>query len=205
MARVVALTGTPGTGKSSVAALLSAPPFSIPTVEVGDLERRQAPSPPRTPVVVDLRGAARVVRSLRKGASGTTVLVGHLSHLLPVHDVLLLRCRPSELARRLRARGLAERWVEENREAELLDVVLHEALRLRRRVFELDTTDLSPREVALWADRALRGKVPAGGGKVDWLALEPPKLSGRGLPRRRSSRRRPRAPTARQKRPRRSP
>jgi adenylate kinase len=135
-------------------------------------------------VVVDLASLGRVVERLRRDPDPRPiVLVGHLSHLLPVRDVLLLRCRPSVLAERLRQRGVAERWVEENEEAELLDVILEESVGLHRRIFELDTTRREPGEVASWARRVLRGKVRPRVGQVDWLAVEPP----RAPPRRRST------------------
>ena len=102
---------------------------------------------------------------------GIDLVVGHLAHLLPVHDVIVLRCHPLELERRLRAadRGTpAERH--ENFVAEATDVVLREALGPRRRVWEIDTTRRPVGSVARAVAERLRRRGPPAFGKVDWLA-----------------------------------
>ncbi|MGB6442765.1 MAG: AAA family ATPase, partial [Thermoplasmata archaeon] len=99
MARTVALTGTPGTGKSSVAERL-APRWHC--VEVASLARtHHAARTVAGGVEVDL---PRLRRELAKpgGLRGIDVVVGHLAHLLPVRDVVVLRCHPIELEQRLR-------------------------------------------------------------------------------------------------------
>ena len=78
----------------------------------------------------------------------TTVLVGHLSHLVASDMIIILRCRPSVLAARLKARGYPERKVAENAEAEALDVILVESVETGREVYEVDTSDITPEEVA---------------------------------------------------------
>jgi adenylate kinase len=164
----LALTGTPGTGKSAVGARIASHRM---VVEVGDLALRERVGR-RVPdgVEVDLPALARKVRS---GASlpDDAVVVGHLAHLLPIHDVIVLRCRPDILVRRLRSvrRGApADRA--ENYLAEALDVVLTEAVRLGRRVWELDTTRRSVTAVAAEVEQILRDRPPARFGVVDWLS-----------------------------------
>jgi len=99
------------------------------------------------------------------------VLVGHLSHLLPVRDALVLRCHPVELLARLRkARRGSASDRRENVLAEATDVVLQEALGRRRRVWELDTTGRSVADVAREVDRILRDRDGPHHGAVDWLA-----------------------------------
>lgn len=177
MRRIFALTGTPGTGKTTVAALLRSIAPDLEVMEVPDLvegSARRRSSPGRT-VEVDLAQAAHALRDRgRTRGTGALLVVGHLAHLLPVQDVLLLRCRPSVLERRLRRKGVAERWVRENVEAERLDVILLEAVGLDRTLWELDDTDRSPTQVAAWALRVVQGKELPSYGQVDWLVLEPP-------------------------------
>lgn len=166
--RYLALTGTPGVGKSSLARAL---PRSIWRVEVGELALATGTGTPRPGRVdVDLPGLGQWVRA-HPPRRGVTVVVGHLAHLLPIDQVVLLRCHPLEVLRRLRQ---AHRGTPETRRAnvasEALDVVLIEALRLGRSVRELDTTRRGPRsaaqEVARWSKRPLKPKF----GTVDWLA-----------------------------------
>jgi adenylate kinase len=162
-----ALTGTPGTGKSTVARLLGA---SWRTMEVAELAQRLGTGRRgEGGWVVDLDATARGWRSGR--VPHVDVVVGHLAHLLPLRDVIVLRCHPRELARRLaRYRPGSERDRRANLVAEATDVVLVEAVGLRRRIWEVDTTGRSPASVAREVVRRLRARGPPSYGRVDWLS-----------------------------------
>jgi adenylate kinase len=166
--RRVALTGTPGTGKSTVARLL-APTLSV--VEVGELARRWNASR-RTPSgarVVDLRKLAAVLRR-DPNRFGCDVVVGHLAHLLPVQDVVVLRCHPATLERRL-AHGRRSSSLDrhENVLSEAIGLITAEAVARRRTVFEVDTTRRTPREVTRAILSWLHGPRRPDWGRVDWL------------------------------------
>jgi adenylate kinase len=164
----IALTGTPGVGKSSTAAFLTTAGL---VGEVGDFAvatgcgRRQG----RT-VTVDLPRLEREFSALHR-AVGLDVYVGHLAHLLPIRDVVVLRCHPLELARRL---GRARRGTRSDREAnvvaEAIDLVLREAVAPRRRVWEVDTTGRTKADVATEVRRCIARRSSSRFGKVDWLA-----------------------------------
>jgi adenylate kinase len=178
MARPVALTGTPGTGKTTVARLLR----GRRTVEVAELAadwglaRRLAGGG----VEVDL--PALVGRARRPGSlAHIDVVVGHLAHLLPLRDVVVLRCDPRELGRRL-ARRRAARLRRENQIAEATDLVLLEARAPGRRLWEVDTTARSPSSVAREVDRLLARRGPGRYGHVRWL--EDPRVTDALLDRR---------------------
>lgn len=97
------------------------------------------------------------------------ILVGHLSHLLTVDLIIVLRCRPSVLAGRLRERGYSEPKVKENIEAEALDVILVEAAETGGIVLEIDTTGKSPEEVADAVEEILAGEREKYAiGHIDW-------------------------------------
>jgi len=166
--RPAALTGTPGTGKSAVGRLLAG---AFGVLEVDELARRHGAA----------RGAGRAVeidlvrlrQALREPTAwgNADLIVGHLAHLLPVREAIVLRCHPVELLARLRRgrRGSpADRHA--NFVCEATDVVVGEALAERRPVYEIDTTGRSAGAVA----REVRQRVAAGGptrvGTVDWLS-----------------------------------
>lgn len=164
--RPVALTGTPGTGKSTVAALL---PASVGWAEVGTLAREVGcASGTGRQLVVDL---ARLRRRWARRPPDVDVVVGHLAHLLPVRQAIVLRCHPLELGRRLsRARRGTVRDRQANVVCEATDVVAAEARASHVPVYEIDTTGRSPRSVAREVGRRLGGKGPRRGTAVDWLA-----------------------------------
>jgi adenylate kinase len=162
----VALTGTPGTGKSTVAALLGR---DYRVVEVGALALSLgAGRHSRNSVLVDLVRLRAAMR--RRKAEGPEILVGHLAHLLPVRAAIVLRCRPLELDARLRRRrqGTA-RERDENVVSEATDLVLREALDQGLTVFEVDTTGRKPEAIARELRRWLASRRPSRYGGVDWL------------------------------------
>jgi adenylate kinase len=157
----VALTGTPGTGKSSVAAALGSRRSSIEVAAwalATHAGRRLG------------RGVEVDLARLPKRPPNVDLVVGHLAHLLPIRDVIVLRCHPIELLRRLQAvhRG-SEALRRANAEAEALDVVLWEALRPGRRIWEIDTSGRSVADVARAVDRVWRRRGPSRYGRIDWL------------------------------------
>ena len=163
----VALTGTPGTGKTTVAARLAT---SFRVVEVSELAR-QCGSARRDGKgwVVDLPATARAWRDRRTPTAD--LVVGHVAHLLPIRDVIVLRCHPRELLRRLARtrRGTpAERGA--NLVCEATDLILVEAVSLGRRVWEVDTTGRTPEDVAREVLERMHRRGPPAYGRVDWLS-----------------------------------
>jgi adenylate kinase len=165
----LALTGTPGTGKTTVATILASKGLKV--VELGELAKQQKLleklDRKRGTYEVDVEKLDRAVSGM--DADPTTVLVGHLSHLVTSDMVIVLRCRPSVLAARLKARGYPERKVAENAEAEALDVILVESVETGRDVFEIDTTNISAEEAAGAVLSILAGeKEKYAIGNIDW-------------------------------------
>jgi adenylate kinase len=83
---------------------------------------------------------------------------------------VVLRCRPDELRKRLGRRKYRKKKIQENAEAEALDVCLIETVEAYRpsQILELDTTG---RDAASSADRIegfIRGEIPADFGHIDW-------------------------------------
>lgn len=143
----IAVTGTPGTGKTSVAAALSEE-IGLPVVAVNDLIAGMdtETDAERGAAVVDpehLRDAFA-----EADVPADAILEGHLAHHLPVDVAVVLRCRPDELEQRLDRKGWAEAKVQENVEAEALDIILGEAVDEQERVIEVDTTGKAPEDVA---------------------------------------------------------
>ncbi|MFL2493647.1 MAG: adenylate kinase family protein [Candidatus Thalassarchaeum sp.] len=119
----LALTGTPGTGKSTVAGLLFDDGFEVLTVESlaeqNNVEGHLDPDDGA--VVIDTGALNRALsESWQKPPSGLVVVDGHLSHHLPCDAVAVLRCSPDILRNRLSERGYHILKAEANAEWELI-------------------------------------------------------------------------------------
>lgn len=135
----IALTGTPGTGKTSVAAALREE-LGIPVVAVNALVDGMETDhdAERDAAMVDPERLRAAFKSA--DVPENAIVEGHLAHHLPVDVTVVLRCHPDELEERLEQKGWNERKVQENVEAEALDVILGEAVQERDTVIEIDTT-----------------------------------------------------------------
>ena len=160
----IALTGTPGTGKTTVAALL---PYRV--VDINALVKAGMNfgiDPERGCLDADMDALAEHLATL--DSDDTTILEGHFSHHFADWSIVL-RLSPSVLGPRLEARGYSVQKKRENLEAEALDVILVEAVELCGRVDEIDTTEKSPQEVAELVARIIQGKLNLAPGQADWL------------------------------------
>jgi adenylate kinase len=96
------------------------------------------------------------------------ILEGHTSHLLPVDIIIVLRASPSALRERLRSRRWSDAKIKENIEAEALDIILVEAIETNNKVYEIDTTNMSPMQVKDAVLEVIRGTEKYGPGAVDF-------------------------------------
>ncbi|UCE91715.1 MAG: adenylate kinase family protein [Methanobacteriota archaeon] len=161
----VALTGTPGTGKSSAVPLIE----GIRVVTVGRLVEESGLAPELDLATGALEIDTDALSRFVAGIEDNVLIEGHLSHLLGVDTAIVLRCSPKVLQKRLESRGYAAVKVRENMEAEAVDVILIEALGCAPTVCEIDTTHLSSAEVASAISAIMAGeseKYPVG--HVDW-------------------------------------
>jgi adenylate kinase len=161
----IAVTGTPGVGKTSACSLVK----TLPVVHVNDLVERFDASVgfdrKRKTREVDVAKLSRSVAKLE----GDMILEGHFSHMLRPDIAIVLRCSPAVLEKRLRKKGWDERKIRENVEAEAVDVVLIEAIENVPEVREIDTTKMKPSQVAKAIDAIVAGeRQKYRVGNVDW-------------------------------------
>lgn len=161
---LIALTGTPGTGKTTVAALLPYPVIDLNAMvkdgcHLGRDEERGC-------LEADMDRLEETLSEM--DTEETTILEGHFSHYF-ADEAVVLRLAPSRLKERLSIRGYSDRKIQENLEAEALDVILAEAVEFCSRVSEIDTTGKSPQEVAEIIVKVLGREIEQKPGQVDWL------------------------------------
>jgi adenylate kinase len=160
------ITGVPGTGKSSIADELERRGHRVVRLTDTVDAYVTGTDPDRDTRIVDVERWA-VAFSPVEG-----IVEGHLAHLLACDRVVVLRCRPDVLRERLAGRRYRQAKIEENAEAEALDVILIETLELHpaAHIFELDTTALTAGEAADRIEAFMHGKQPPEHGIVDWSA-----------------------------------
>jgi adenylate kinase len=160
----VALTGTPGTGKTTASELLERE-----VIHLNDAIEREGlwseRDAERDSLVVD----ETAVQEWLGDWDG--VLESHLAHRFDADLVVVLRCRPDVLETRLVERGESPEKARENAESEALDVILSEAVERygTGSVHEIDTTERTPEDVAAEIRAAVDGDREPNPGHLDFI------------------------------------
>ncbi|RLF47750.1 MAG: NMP kinase [Thermoplasmata archaeon] len=171
--KIIAITGTPGVGKSTVASILKSLGHEVYDIEYlargcGALYSEGMDK------VVDVDKLNEKFPELLKNlcqSCDKVFVVGHLSHLLRNADcVIVLRCNPEGLRTRLAERGYPEDKIRANMEAEAIDYIAVEAYEIHgNKVYEIDTTKMPPAEVARAVVAIAEGKGDEFRGlRADW-------------------------------------
>ncbi len=147
----VALTGTPGTGKTTVATQLRSKGYAV--VDVNKLAEKEGfvvgTDSQRRCKLIDINKINAFIRK-QYHRNDLVFFEGHTAHLLKAMDnVIILRCHPTVLSRHLQRKKWNPKKIRENLEAELLDIILCEAVDVhpKRNIFEIDTTRKTPASV----------------------------------------------------------
>jgi adenylate kinase len=160
----IALTGTPGTGKTTIAGLLPYRVIDINALVKGGMNF--GIDAKRGCLEADMDALANYLARL--DPDETLILEGHFAHHFADWSIVL-RLSPAVLKSRLEARGYSAQKIKENLEAEALDVILVEAVEFCDRVDEIDTTGKSTLEVAELVARIIQGRLQLPAGQVNWL------------------------------------
>ncbi len=125
---IIALTGTPGCGKTTLSKLLA----KRTGFNLLDLNKKikkeklySGYDKKRRTSIVDPVKIRRFVN--RETKTGNWIIDSHLSHFLDVDLVIVLRCKPQELKKRLEIKKWKKEKIRENVEAELVGVISYEA------------------------------------------------------------------------------
>ena len=163
----VTVTGTPGTGKTTATDRLDTDRPVIHLNVIREEELTAGRDEERDTSIVDV---AAIEDWLAANAPKNAVIESHLAHRFPADRVVVLRARPETIEDRLHKRGETAATARENAESEALDVVLAEAVERHgeEHVYEIDTTDRTPAEVAAEIDAVIRGDRNPSAGTVSF-------------------------------------
>jgi adenylate kinase len=168
LANRIGITGSPATGKKSVAIELSKitglEPFSINDYAISKK-------------LGHLRNGEYEIDVKRlKGIETTGKII--YGHLLPyvvssseIDFVAVLRCSPVELRKRYERRGYGEKKIQDNLESEVLGLLSFKSLERygKPKVGEFDTSRASPKTIANLVLETVKGNIPRRFGDFDWL------------------------------------
>lgn len=168
----VAITGTPGTGKTTATELLD----SETVIHLNDVIREQdlytETDADRDSLVADFDAIGEWLSEQTTNTTTTTSVVeSHLAHQFETDRVVVLRCQPEALQERLQERGEPEAKAIENAEAEALDVILAETVDRHgeEHTYEIDTTNMEPEAVAHEIKRVISGEREPSAGEVNFV------------------------------------
>jgi adenylate kinase len=163
----VAVTGTPGTGKTTAIDHLET---DLEVVHLNRVIREEGLTTgrdaERDSAIADLDAVSAWL-----DGHEDVLFESHLAHQFEADRVVVLRCHPEEIERRLGERDEAPGSIAENAESEALDVVLSEAVDRHGadRVYEIETTDRPPAAVADAIGAVLDGTREPRAGTVSFI------------------------------------
>ena len=105
----------------------------------------------------------------------TGLIVGHLAPYVvessKINSVIVLRKNPYELLDVYKKRGYSENKIKDNLGSEILGIITNDAIKNfgRKKTFQVDTTDHTPKELAVRIHDIYYGE--DNGDNIDWLPL----------------------------------
>lgn len=171
------ITGTPCTGKTTIASRLNGHLIKINDVAISH-DFVLGIDEDKGYKVIDIEKLSEYVDSLSQNCDELLIFEGHLSHLCDGGDkIIVLRVRPEVLESRLKGREYSDAKIRENLEAEALGVCTAEAYdKYGDKVQEIDVSDLTVDEVVELVEKIINDEVTCPVGEInfmDWLISHP--------------------------------
>lgn len=144
--KAIIVSGTPGTGKTTVAKKL-AKKIKGQYVDVNKVIKKyklaEGYDTKRKSRIVDVSKLKKVLIRMIMESKKTLVIDSHLSHYIQkeyANMCIICKCDIKELRKRLRRRGYGKKKIEENIEAEIMEVCLNEAKEEGHKIKIVDTS-----------------------------------------------------------------
>ncbi len=162
---IIAISGTPGTGKTSITELLK---NKYKIVHLNDLAKEKGClkgyDRKRKVRIVDYKCLDNKIDDV-----SDIIIESHYAHLMRFDILIILRTKPDVLRKRLLEKGFSSQKINENLEAEALGVISEESLDFIDRAFEIDTSFITPEEGADLVLKIVKERPDEYSiGKIDW-------------------------------------
>lgn len=158
---MIVISGTPGTGKTILGQALVKEGKKGEYLELGDMIKEEGLylgyDHERDTLILDVEKFQKKIREIIERTEGEKeeflIIDGHVTDLIPkdlVDLVVVLRCNPKVLRERLKVKGFLEEKIEENVEAEIMEICLNDALEAfdEEKIIVIDTTKAKVEELA---------------------------------------------------------
>lgn len=159
----IIITGTPGTGKTTIADALGEL-LKTRVIHINEYAKEH------NFIIGQEKGSYTVdLEALRNALNKEPgIIEGHLACEMKLRNsfVIVLRCDPAVLKKRLKDRGYNSRKIAENLEAEAIDYCTIKAMKGFRAVFEVDTTTRDVQKIVDECMKIIYGT--SKGDKVDY-------------------------------------
>lgn len=169
------ITGTPGTGKTTISKLLKEQlPINFVDINqlVDDEKLYTGYDEKKGYKIVDIPALCLKLKDIIRNTNDDKDMLveGHLSHFCDGADlVIVLRTHPDTLQNRLKDKGFNNDKIRENLEAEALDICAFETFeRYGDNANEIDTSDENPQEIVNLIKMIMKGKKHFSVGEVDF-------------------------------------
>jgi adenylate kinase len=174
---LILISGVPGTGKTSVAEVL-AKKLKAKELDIKRIAHKNrlilGYDDKSKSLIIDEKKISRAVEKELKNKTGIFIIASHLSHFIKpelAKLMIVLRCNPDILERRLKRRGYSGDKLGENIMCEYIDTILIEALQEghKKHLHEIDTSRKTPSATADEIIAVLNKKKKMSFGNIKWL------------------------------------
>ena len=168
---IIFISGTPCSGKTTISEALSST-LNYDLIKINDLAIENdlvlGIDDEKGYKIIDIDALDELLLEV---ISDNLIVEGHLSHLCHGADkMIVLRCRPEILEKRLALREYSDAKIRENLEAEALGVCSAESLDIYEdKVYELDVSDLSVDEAVSKITDVINGDKELSFGEIDFM------------------------------------
>lgn len=143
---IMAISGTPGTGKTVLAKKLSKK-LSYRYIDVKKIITKyglsEAYDKKRHSKIVDEKKLSKTLIKIIKDSKDNLIIDSHMAHFIPSKYIdlcIITRTNLKVLEKRLKKKRYSRPKIRENLDAEIFEVCLAEAKRLRHTILVIDTT-----------------------------------------------------------------